>query len=491
MKQAKPTKQQKKLIKALNKYCLKDPTKHKEPFVINAIGGSGKTFSIGLFLLKFNKILELRSKVLKKEKDPIHILSTATLNSVVARNYDHYMTLLGSLPGKYILLHGNISAKSLHSLMNYKPLVDKETNRLTMIPPESLDIAEGSILIIDESSRIDKKMYKLIKKYYVGKAHVIIVGDSEQILGVDVDKPYAYTMTKNHHSLKKIIRNADPVYNRYVERMRGNVKKKRIDAIPYSMGNVLTRCSNKKKFLRQITKKFTLESKLSKIITHTNKRVDMYNKYIHYDLLGNKDLICINAYLLYTGVFSIEDIFTYIQTGNSESRNGVLPKVSRSYAESGSMVTISSVHINQSRVQLCRLPRGLGNLYIKTAGVNYKSDLNKDKLLNVKLILSYKFSLIPGAGQDKVSKDYLRALRTMLNNRVAFKLNYASTVHKIQGSSIKNVFLDIENSRGLFNQPVKDIARFIYIAVSRPTSKIFVLGDIPKFLIKGTGGWKR
>lgn len=67
--------------------------------------------------------------------------------------------------------------------------------------------------------------------------------------------------------------------------------------------------------------------------------------------------------------------------------------------------------------------------------------------------------------------------RTVFKNSwIDIRHTYSSTIHKAQGSTYEDVYLDLNDFKYLKAQ--KELARLLYVAFSRATNKIYLTGDI-------------
>src|SRR5690606_28010825 len=55
--------------------------------------------------------------------------------------------------------------------------------------------------------------------------------------------------------------------------------------------------------------------------------------------------------------------------------------------------------------------------------------------------------------------------------------SHASTIHKAQGSTYNNVFMDLYDI-GANNKPM-EVARLLYVGTSRPKNKLYLYGQLP------------
>ena len=95
-----------------------------------------------------------------------------------------------------------------------------------------------------------------------------------------------------------------------------------------------------------------------------------------------------------------------------------------------------------------------------------------NELLMIKDFASFKATLNYFA-KNKDWPTYFRLKQGMADLRP----NYASTVHKSQGSTYKNVFIDLDDI-GLCNK-AGDVARMLYVAITRASEQVYLVGELP------------
>lgn len=81
---------------------------------------------------------------------------------------------------------------------------------------------------------------------------------------------------------------------------------------------------------------------------------------------------------------------------------------------------------------------------------------------------------------------YKRKERNLINNLedknvfkdtvIDIRHTYSSTIHKAQGSTFNNVYIDLNDFKVIKDQ--KELARLLYVAFSRATNKVYLTGDI-------------
>lgn len=108
----------------------------------------------------------------------------------------------------------NANVKTLHSLFGLSPEMDLEefdATKAKFTQKNSEKIGNGAILIIDESSMINKELYKFITNYSIkNKVKVVFLGDPKQLKPVKENElSIALTNAQNSYELTKVERTGD------------------------------------------------------------------------------------------------------------------------------------------------------------------------------------------------------------------------------------------------------------------------------------------
>jgi ATP-dependent exoDNAse (exonuclease V) alpha subunit len=81
--------------------------------------------------------------------------------------------------------------------------------------------------------------------------------------------------------------------------------------------------------------------------------------------------------------------------------------------------------------------------------------------------------------QFAAKKDWMNYFR-LKNEFSDFRFAYASTVHKSQGSTYDTVYIDLEDISVC--RDLSQLARMLYVAISRATTRVVFYGTPPKYL---------
>lgn len=399
--------------------------------ILDGSGGTGKSFLIEHFVRNIDKDTNNLCKLLGlKHKLPMVYL-TATTNKAVenlANNTTYPVETIHSLLGLTVVNTTSGETKL------------EKTSKMHIIVGDAVNYV--TVVIIDECSMIDKNLFKHIKET-CANCKVIFVGDWCQLPPVKESISPVYTQGYSLLELHKIMRTSEKeLYD-----LNKAVKSLVIDSKPITIttGSRIKKL-NDKEALDYINNNFNDVKNDNLIVSYTNLNSIQYSKYIQ-ALRGNTDFLTLNSrYVCNNAVHDMnnsslivktEQEVTLIILGDSQH----LPK---------------GYYPEDISYRVCRFKDTYGttkDFRVFEDPEDYKKVLNflcKNKDWK-------KFYTI---------KDYFGDLR----NRDS------CTVHKSQGSTVNDVFIDLEDLMKC-RQPDM-VRRLLYVAISRARNNVYFYGDL-------------
>lgn len=400
--------------------------------ILDGSGGTGKSFLIQHFIKNIDKDAKNLSSLLGLNFKSPMVYLTATTNKAVEN-----------------LQSGNMyPVETIHSLLGLTVVNAasgetklEKTSKMKFISTNH-DSGYITVIIIDECSMIDKNLFKHIKEACTN-CKVIYVGDWCQLPPVKESISPVYTQGYSLLELHKIMRTREKeLYN-----LNKAVKDLVIDTKPITIttGSRIKKL-NDKEALNYINNNFNDVKNNNLIVSYTNLNSIRYSKYIQ-QLRGNTDFLTLNSrYVCNNAVHDMnnsslivktEQEVTLIILGDSQH----LPK---------------DYYPKDISYRVCRFKDTYGNtkdFRVFEDPEDYKKVLNflrKNKDWK-------KFYTI---------KDYFGDLR----NRDS------CTVHKSQGSTVNDVFIDLEDLMKC-RQPDM-VRRLLYVAISRARNNVYFYGDL-------------
>ena len=97
--------------------------------------------------------------------------------------------------------------------------------------------------------------------------------------------------------------------------------------------------------------------------------------------------------------------------------------------------------------------------------INSKQYFLPDKVSNIKKLIKQYTSM----------GEYTKA-NAIKNTWVDLRPNFALTIHKSQGSTYDEVFIDLDDMKSI--KDLRELAKLLYVAMSRAKYRVILTGDI-------------
>lgn len=345
------------------------------------------------------------------------------------------------------------------------------------------EIPDNGIVIIDEASMINDEIYKLLIDMcgqYGTK--LLFVGDKAQIQPVCSKTTSMVFNCPNIITLTQIHRQADtngllPLLSKLRER-----PMKRFQPIEAPEGSLFV-CNQAKDFMYKSAEFFRKAIKRQnvndvKLIAYTNARVQGFNQCMRKLLWGDNAANEYNQFEFLTGYENFE--FNNAQFYNSLDY----------------VITNAPKKVDKHIPHFMKLPgyelELFDTVYKKLLTVFIlERDINKDYIDSLAAsIENFRISAIEAKRNGNRTrstflwKKYFEMIKSfatpkdiMWDNRTikkkTFDYGYASTIHKIQGSSIGTVFVDMANV--LVCKNIDEIRQMQYVSLSRTKTDAYIL----------------
>lgn len=346
----------------------------------------------------------------------------STLVSYLANNYNGKVALTATTNKAKTLLE-NKTNKPATTIHSFCGFLMTKNNK-TMKLSKVIDSNSSDLIIVDEVSMLTNDVFKELLKCDVKK--ILLVGDLLQLpaIGdsVDLSKYKTIYLTKN-------IRQENSEVSAFMELLRNSVSKKR--AIRFSEEelpkDIIVYESHK-----EFCKTYKECKNQKRILAYSNKVVDSYNLNINSGI-----------------AFKVGDLL-------------VLDKPLNRYAKNGDIVEVKQVLENEDRFMLV---------------VSFKNYSDTIMVFKSKTKENEFFSQL---GDDNDLFWYYKDLT------FSPKLIYASTIHKAQGDTIDEVFVDLRDIYSQlqrrptqfnnYNQPISvdEYLKLVYVAISRMRLKAHI-----------------
>ena len=365
--------------------------------------------------------------------------------------------------------------------LDYRDLLFKVeeafNNKNTAIPYKG-------IAIIDEASMINDDLFDLLlKKCKEFKCKIVFSGDSQQLRPVKSDHISKVFTLDNKITLTKIYRQKkdNPVSN-VLETLRYNSLSSSDFETEIGTDNSFVVCNTPNQFLNHAVPYFkdmlsngnVLECKM---LAYTNARVNSLNKAIRQFILGENNIEEFNKGEILVGTdnfefdgFKFYNSLDYVIKNNPSKIKTLIPYFGE-YMIGYKLDLYDSVYKTTNSIFVLSKDNdtnkliGLANFIENTRlkAISLKGDKRKAAVIWRKYF-------------DTISS-FATTFDLYYNNRVikkrTFNYGYAISVHKAQGSTIDNIFVDIGNINTVWDK--NELQQLQYVALSRTRGNAYIL----------------
>jgi len=332
---------------------------------------------------------------------------------------------------------------TVHSFFNLTVWDDFATGISKLKQTRNWMIHQKKIIFIDESSMIDTPLWNML---HDGTANckLVYVGDKNQLAPVMEDLSPVYKHNTQMVELLKPVRNAgQPALMEICEQLRKTVST--LEFTPIKTVPGVIDLLDSQQMQAEILREFQQQTHSARILAYTNKQVIAYNDHIR----------------------GIRLLPATVQTGELLIMNSVF------HSGRGHVPVETEVEVLKNRPGQKLL-------------IDPNNDVSLDvDYLDLRLSLGADLEMVPFATNkphlDSLIKYYAKNkqwdLYYKLKNDIAdLRPRDAATVHKSQGSTYENVFIDLGNISSC-NNP-NQVARMLYVAFSRARSRVFLYGNL-------------
>lgn len=392
--------------------------------ILSGPGGVGKTFLMGHLIdnimPRYHETCALMG--IKPEFD--EVVMTATTNKAAE--------VLGRATGR--------PTQTTHSFFNLKVMDNYTTGRSEITKSKSWKVHTRKIIFIDECSMIDRELLKMIREGTM-KCKVVFVGDHCQLAPVFEPISPIYNQGLPFFELTEPMRTGNPFLQQINLQLRKTVETGEFQPIKLVPG-VIT-LLDEGQMEQQLLTEFMNGCGPNRILAYTNQRVVDYNAFIRDarqitdTYVEGEVLINNSAVQLATGMLSVEEEVTISDLSTSTTIVEIEEGVELECRTCNLVTpydTFTGVLLPENKAHYTDL-------------VNY---YRKAKRWSIYYALKNKFP-------DLRQRD-------------------AATVHKSQGSTHDDVYIDLGNISTCHNP--NQAARMLYVAFSRARNRVFLFGQL-------------
>lgn len=387
-------------------------------FVLEGYSGTGKTTLVQTVLDRLPKILRTSKLIQPQTHKNWDIVLSATTNKACEA---------------FSLITGE-TVKTIHNILGLRVHKDYSTGKTSLVPRRGAEPLQDTLLVIDESSYIDRPLLELIFDRTIN-CKILFIGDPAQLLTVGCTKPPVFNAGFYTAKLSQVVRQAEgnPIID-LATAFRNTVNTG--EFFSFTPDNQHIKYLDRSDFEDAIIDEFddmTWTHNRSKVLAWTNKTVIRYNHAIRNAVKGAPEF--------HVGDYAVCN--HYVSRGKT------------------SLKTDQLVHITN----ISKATSDLG-----VAGHDFTVD-NKHVVFMPSSVDDKKQRL----SQAKREKDYQSA-RTIEEQWIDLRAAYACTINKAQGSTYDTVFIDLDDIKKCNSGD--QIARMLYVAVSRARHTVYLCGDL-------------
>lgn len=398
--------------------------KEAKYMVIQGGAGSGKTTLLGHLLETFEDKYKTYNILL--QRNPEHTFTvdvTATTNKAAA--------VLSEFMYK--------DARTIHSLLGLKVFNDFKTGKTKLSKTHNTVTLVNHLIIIDEASFIDNQLFKCIDEY-TKSCKILLVGDQYQLAPVGQTESVMETLDCTKVHMNKIMRNSGDILKTSAQ-FKNTVQTGKFEPISYNSDSLIH--VDGPTFEQIVSEEYSdtnWNPTKAKILAWTNAKVQAYNNHIRKNVLKLPEQFQDNE---------------VVMTNNPIVRLG---------KPVDSLVRITSCDYDTNIKGIHGRMITLNNCYQAFLANDFQ-DVNK---------------LLKKLAKKKEWKDYFEIKDSWLDLRSV----YASSIHKSQGSTYEKVFIDLADIGN--NWTASDVARLLYVAISRASKQVICYGYLPDKYDKGS-----
>lgn len=387
-------------------------------FVLSGYSGCGKTTLVNYMISRLPSFLK-----------------TARLISSEAVDYDIQLTATTNKAAENLRRLTGFETKTIHSHLGLRVETNFKTGETKLIPRSQVK-KERELIFIDEASYIDSNLLSTIfGQVNLRNCKIVFIGDPAQLAPVKSNATPVFQAQFRGAELTEVVRQAlgNPIVDLSTA-FRHTVNTGEFFSFTPDGHHVqyLERDAFMAKALAEFSRKdwrFTD----SKMLAWTNKRVIDFNNYIRERVSGTPEF--------QEGDYAICNSF--VQVGRDAIKTDALVQIT----EIGPL--INQAHADGRYMQL----DGHIRVFVPATEEDRKRALRLAK-----------------------SEQHYSLVATIENQWADLRAAYACTINKAQGSTYNEVFIDLDDVRRCNSGD--QIARMLYVAVSRARNHVFLTGDL-------------
>lgn len=384
-------------------------------FILEGYSGTGKTTLV-------SHLLDIIPNTIR----------TAKLINPQFPDYDVELTATTNKAAENLSQISGMTVATIQSTLGLRVETDFKTNSTKLVPTRGHQMPYHKILFIDEASYIDSQLLDHIFTRTI-KCKIVLIGDPAQLTPVKVDTAPAFKLNCPRASLREVVRNGGNILD-LATAFRETVETGEFFSFTPDGQEIVYLA--REDFAKEIVKEFTRPNwrySDSKILAWTNRVVVEWNRYVGDILTGSPEL----------------KVGDYVLNNNYVTRNKISLKTDQ-------LCLIKGIRPAQEL--------GVIGHWYELSGVRTEFFMPVDKKETKRRL-----------DQARKEDDWY-AGTTISDSWADFRAIFACTINKAQGSTFDKVFIDLDDIRRCNSG--NQIARMLYVAVSRARLQVVLTGDL-------------
>lgn len=385
-------------------------------FVLQGYAGTGKSTLVQRFLDDLPATLAAVRLITQKYTDWT-ILLTATTNKACEA--------LSAVTGQEV--------KTIQSALELRVQTDYKTRETSLVPRTKNFCLENHVIFIDEASFADKQLLTYIATRTLN-CKIIFIGDPAQLAPPKSGHAPVFFQGYKTATLTEVVRQAQG--NQIIE--LATAFRNTVNGQPWSVFipnvhqvNRLDRADFEKEILAEFARPDWRHAH-SKVLAYTNRTVISYNHGIRDHVQGVPEL--------QVGDYAVCNNFI----GNKECKVKTDQLVQITHIHPANELGVDGWHVELDHFHHAFLPRSL--------------DDKKARLKKARLEARWAH------------------VETIESAWIDLRAAFACTINKSQGSTYDRVFIDLDDVKSCRNP--NNMARLMYVAVSRARHQVLMTGDL-------------
>jgi len=354
----------------------------------------------------------------------------------------------------------SIELKTIHSFLNIKLFTDYVNGSQIFKPDKTKkDLSKTDILIIDESSMVSSELFEYIEETILqDRVKVILfVGDYYQLLPVDSKKNKVFDI-RHQYKLNEIVRQAKDSYIiNIASQVRELIKNKNyVDLQSFFFKNKnldIEFFSDENSFYENFYKNQNWDCEDKIITSYSNKSIDHHNNIIRRRYWQERGIY--NPEVLRVGdKLILQDAYTKNNTTILQNNQEVV------------LTSAEKVYFEKIDIYywICKNEQGVDFQIVDPLSLDKYNNILKTIANNAKQEKNYE-------QRTNLWKQFYR----IKDFFVSVKYSFASTIHKLQGSTYETVYIDLLFLSRYNKIDNDELYRLIYVAITRASKDIKIL----------------